>query len=188
MISTLILYSKTHALCTPDLVNGVLIRHRLRCFAISWGFIGQLSEGLLRWSKLSPVPAASPGIGKIHISLISVPNLHLDDILFSQIIDNQIGTSHTACTCLNIIVSDAIDQRTNIQHKQFSSILFYKCIRTITEAFYKMLHKFLQDFLYIQTTLCDKLSLQLLPGIVSLTIDCVLRNEKVIKPDFKNSI
>ena len=54
MISTLILYSKTHALCTPDLGNGVLIRHRLRCFAISWGFISQLSEGLLRWSKLSP--------------------------------------------------------------------------------------------------------------------------------------
>ena len=59
-------YPKIHALCTPDLGNGVLIRHRLRCFAISWGFISRLSEKLLRWSKLSPVPAASPGIGKIH--------------------------------------------------------------------------------------------------------------------------
>lgn len=72
MISIFILYPKIHALCTPDLSNGVRNCHRLRCFAISWGFINRLSEGLLRWSKLSPVPAASPGIGKIHISLFSI--------------------------------------------------------------------------------------------------------------------
>ena len=38
MISTLILYSKIHALCTPVFGNGVLIRHRPRCFATSWEF------------------------------------------------------------------------------------------------------------------------------------------------------
>lgn len=42
MISIFILYPNTHTLCTPDLVNGVLIRHRLRRFAISWGFISRL--------------------------------------------------------------------------------------------------------------------------------------------------
>ena len=75
-----------------------------------------------------------------------------------------------------------------VRGKQFSSILFYKCICTIAKAFCKMLHKFLQDSLYIQSTLCNKLALQLLPSIIRLTIDCILRNEKVIKPDFKNSI
>ena len=43
------------------------------------------------------------------IVFISVSDLHLDDILFSQIIDNQVGTSHTARTCLNIIVSNTIN-------------------------------------------------------------------------------
>ena len=52
MISTFILYPKIHALCTPDLSDGVRNCHRLRCFAISWGFISRLSEKLLRWSKL----------------------------------------------------------------------------------------------------------------------------------------
>ena len=85
MIFTFILYPKIHALCTPDLGNGVLIRHRLRRFAISWGFISRLSEKLLRWSKLSPVSAASPGIGKIHISLISIRrnNVHKDLLTFN---------------------------------------------------------------------------------------------------------
>ena len=36
-----------------------------------------------------------------------------------------------------------------------------------------MLHKFLQDSLYIQSTLCNKLALQLLPSIIRLTIDCI---------------
>lgn len=85
MISTLILYPKTHALCTPDLGNGVLIRHRLHRFAISWGFISQLSEGLLRWSKLSPVSAASPGIAKIHISCLTIScnNVHKKVSIFN---------------------------------------------------------------------------------------------------------
>ena len=78
MISTLMLYLKIHALCTPDLNDGARNCHRLRCFAISWGFISRHSEGLLRWSKLSPVPAASPGIGKIHISCLTIScnNVH----------------------------------------------------------------------------------------------------------------
>ena len=68
---TYIIPQNTH-IVYPWFGNGVLIRHRLRRFAFSWGFISRLSEKLLRWSKLSPIPAASPGIGKIHISLFSI--------------------------------------------------------------------------------------------------------------------
>ena len=60
------------------------------------------------------------------VIFFSMPDLHFNDILFSKIINDQICSPHTSGSRFDIVVSCSIDQRPDIQKKQFSAIFFNK--------------------------------------------------------------
>lgn len=53
----------------------------------------------------------------LRIVFVAVPDFHLDDILFSKIVNDHIGTSLVAGLCFDIIVSCSVYDWSEIQKK-----------------------------------------------------------------------
>ncbi len=91
------------------------------------------------------------------IVAVSMPDLHLDNTLFSLIINDQIHTFPISCLCFYITITGAIDDRLEKQHKIFSSGIFQKCLILITIQRVKSLYKLLKHQSDMQMPVYDKL-------------------------------
>lgn len=110
------------------------------------------------------------------IVFFSMPDFHFDDILFPAIINDDIRSSQIPCSGLDIVISDSVDDRFEIEQEILPPLFFQEFFVTTAIDFCKMNHKFLQNSSHIQMSINYKLTF--LPGTLEINITALLRKSK----------
>ena len=79
------------------------------------------------------------------VIFLATPDFQLYDILFPQIVYNDIGSFLITSLCFNIVVTCTIDNGAKIQQEQFSAIFFLEFIWLAAIDVIKVENKLLQN-------------------------------------------
>ena len=91
------------------------------------------------------------------VIFLTTPDFQFYDILFSQIVHNDICPFLVTSLCLNVVIARAVDNWSQVQQKQLSAILFLEFIWLTAIDVVEVEDKLLQNLLHIQLIALNKL-------------------------------
>ena len=112
----------------------------------------------------------------------ATPNLHLDDVLCAEVVDNHVRARAVAGLRLDVIIACAIDNWTDIKHKKSATFFLLECQILAAVNIAEMLREFFEDFVHFERLAVDELTAVYAALVVKTAVDFLLSCEKIVEP------